>query len=225
MEKLKKIWNQFGLTVVLFFMFLASFIGQLLSGFHAFNEERIEEHQEALKTVIEYLGHGHFISSVAENWESEFLQMMIFVVLTVFLFQKGSAESKPPPEERTGEDLKHYQSEEKFSQKQTKKHPILWRLYENSFSIALFMLFLISFLMHIYGHLMHENEKREALHQPLLHWIDVLESSKFWFESFQNWQSEFFSIAVLGLLSIYLRQKHSPQSKMLQQSAGKTGPS
>ena len=145
MENLKKIWNQCGLTIVLMMMFLGSLIGQWVSGFHAFNEERLEQNQAPLSHLLEYLTHGHFLSSVAENWESEFLQMMLFVWLTVFLYQKGSAESKPPPEERTKEDLEHYKAEEKLSKKQVKKYPILWRLYENSLTLALFLLFAVSF--------------------------------------------------------------------------------
>ncbi len=85
----------------------------LWSGFYTYNEERLEQHQQPIATVTEYLGHGHFLSSLAENWESEFLQMMLFVWLTVFLYQKGSAESKSPPEERSNEE-KYFHDKKKL---------------------------------------------------------------------------------------------------------------
>jgi hypothetical protein len=57
------------------------------------------------------------------------------------------------------------------------------------------------------------NEEATAHGQPTLTVLSFLKSSQFWFQSFQNWQSEFLSIAALIILSIFLRQKESPESK------------
>ena len=221
---MKKLWNQFGLTIVLTLFFLGSLIGQIYFGFHAFNEERIEDKLKPLNSIQQYIVHGHFLSSLAENWESEFLQMMIFVWLTVFLYQKGSAESKSPPSEQSMEEKKCEKEEEKYSRAQKKKWPVLWRIYENSLVLSLLLLFILSFFIHVHGHFKYQNEKNMVMGKPLISYTEVLGNSEFWFESFQNWQSEFFSIALLGVLSIFLRQKHSPQSKMLRSSNSDTGP-
>jgi hypothetical protein len=86
-----------GLSITLFALFLISFIGQALTGWRAHVEE-LHLHQLPEIGLIDYLTTGHFISAVFENWESEFLQMAAYVLLTVFLFQKGSPESKKPDE-------------------------------------------------------------------------------------------------------------------------------
>jgi hypothetical protein len=82
------------LSLVLFGLFLVSAIGQALTGWHA-NLEELRQHAEPSIAFADYLRSGHYISAVFENWESEFLQMGAYVLLTVFLRQKGSPESKP----------------------------------------------------------------------------------------------------------------------------------
>lgn len=196
-------------------MFLVTVGGHFVSGFHAYNEERIENHEAPLESMTAYLHTGHFISSVGENWESEFLQMAIFVWFTAFLYQKGSAESHPLPEDETEQDKKDDASEEAYTKKQRKKYPFLWRLYENSMVIILMILFVGSFLLHQYGSYFQLNEENAIHGEPAITFWQVLRESKFWFESFQNWQSEFLSIAMIVFLSIYFRQKGSSQSKRM----------
>lgn len=204
--------KDFSLTVVLLSLFLLSVGGQVVTGFAAHNEERALLGQMPLATYGEYLRHGHFISALAENMESEFLQMGLFVLLTVWLVQRGSAESKSPDE---GSDAR----EEAYSLQKRQQHPWLWRIYENSLSAAMALLFIFFFLLHAYGNHLTEMEKTKT---NLSFW-SIFATTEFWFESFQNWQSEFFSIAMLGLCSIFLRQKGSPQSKKLHESHWKTG--
>ena len=96
-----------GLSITLFVLFLVSLVGQALTGWRAHAEE-LRMHELPAIGFLAYLTSGHFISAVFENWESEFLQMAAYVVLTIFLFQKGSAESKKPdednPEDETPSD-------------------------------------------------------------------------------------------------------------------------
>jgi hypothetical protein len=75
-------------------LFLVTMAGQTLTGYRVFNEDA-REHGETPITIAAYLTSGHFYEATAENWESEFLQMMFYVLLTVFLYQRGSPESKP----------------------------------------------------------------------------------------------------------------------------------
>ena len=155
--------------------------------------------------------------------ESEFLQMSLFVYLTACLIQKGSAESKKPIEQKNSDDLADEKREKEYSEVQTKKHPIAWRLYENSLTISLLILFVVFFFLHAYGSLEVINEDRMVEGKKIIELKDVFSESDFWFESFQNWQSEFFSIAIMGILSIFLRQKGSPQSKKIWDANWKTG--
>ena len=113
--------------------------------------------------------------------------------------------------------------EEMYSQEQKKRYPILWRLYENSLTLCLIILFLFFFWMHAWGSYKLTNEDNLMTGQPPIEFMQVFSEAEFWFESFQNWQSEFFSIAMIVVLSIFLRQKGSPQSKKLNDPHWKTG--
>ena len=203
---MKKWFKHHGLTIILVALFLASWTGQFIAGMAAHNEE-LAQHNRPQVAAGEYIRSGHFLESTFENWESEFLQMAVFVLLTVAVYQKGSSESKPLPGES--------QKEEKFPRRYFKDRPLLRKLYENSLSVALILLFLISFAGHLYGGWKEENLKRAIATnpQPPASLAEFLRSADFWFQSFQNWQSEFLSIAVLVVLTIFLRQKDSAQSK------------
>jgi hypothetical protein len=185
-------------------MFLASVLGQILTGFNSYSEI-LRDHQISPFGMGEYLFSGHFLEALFENWESEFLQMAIYVVMTSFLFQKGSSESNPLPGEP--DPKSHYRK------KYFLNHPWLRKLYECSLSIALFVLFFISFAGHAYGGLKHQNFERKMHQKPEIEMSDFISGSDFWFQSFQNWQSEFLSVSAMVVMSIFLRQKGSAQSK------------
>src|SRR5687767_1514715 len=82
-----------GLSLALGALFIVTMAGQTLTGYHVFNEDA-REHGELPVSIGTYLRSGHFYEATAENWESEFLQMTFYVLLTVFLYQRGSSESK-----------------------------------------------------------------------------------------------------------------------------------
>lgn len=175
-------------------------------------------------TLGHYLSSGGFVESVLENWESEFLQMALYVVLTVWLRQKGSAESKP---------LEGHQPVDADPRAADRRRRVPWpvrrggwvlRLYENSLGLALFLLFAASFAGHAIGGARAELEERGQA--GAFDWgaaTAYLGSARFWFESFQNWQSEFLSVAALVLLSVYLRQRGSPESKPVATPHDETG--
>lgn len=215
--------KKFSLSLVLLGLFFFSVIGQIIEGHNTYNEKRIEEYNKPAVSLSEYLKSGHFMSSLSENMESEFLQMGLFVVLTINLYQVGSSESNKLPEQKNAEDLKEELDEKRFSALQQQKHPLLWRLYEVSLSLALFTLFLTFFFLHAYGSWAMINEQNSVLQKPLLSFWQVFKESEFWFESFQNWQSEFFSVVTLCLFSIFLRQKGSAQSKKMHRGLWFTG--
>jgi hypothetical protein len=164
---------------------------------------------------------GHFLQATFENWESEFLQMALFVVLTISLRQKGSSESKScdGPEEVDREPS----AKRKGAPWPVKKGGLVLLLYKNSLSSALFFLFIISFIVHLCGSLKHENEELALKGLPAEKMSHYILDSRFWFESFQNWQSEFLSVFAIVVLSIFLRQKGSPQSKPVDAPDSETG--
>jgi hypothetical protein len=216
---MKKIWKDNGLSIVFLTLFVVSIIGQIVSGFHEHNKEREQNNADSIG-VAEYLQSGHFLQTTFENWESEFLQMALFVVLTVSLRQKGSSESKKfEPEE-----VDRAPSKRRKDVPWPVKHGgFVLHIYKHSLSIALFILFILSFALHLYGSLKDENEKLSFQHLPPEPLSNFIGSSRFWFESFQNWQSEFLSVLVIVTLSIVLRQKGSPQSKPVDAPHSETG--
>lgn len=85
--------HKHGLSIVLITLMTIFLVAQFFTGLKTENKELIEEGHKAL-SFGQYLQSGHFIETTFENWESEFLQMMLYVLLTVKLRQKGSSESK-----------------------------------------------------------------------------------------------------------------------------------
>ena len=172
-------------------------------------------------SVSQYFKSGHFISSTFENWESEFLQMALFVILTKILRQKGSSESKKPDEEE--EVDREPDPGKKDAPWPVRKGGIILAVYKNSLSIALIILYLISFCLHVYGSLKDYNNEQLRLGKAVENLSQYLTNSRLWFESFQNWQSEFLSIFAIIILSVYLRQHGSPQSKPVDAANMETG--
>lgn len=208
-----------GLILVFLFLFFISLIGQAINGFKEYNSFLREYHQPEV-TYFSYLASGHFIQATFENWESEFFQMALFVILTVFLRQKGSSESKSCEDPITDpSELKAHAD----SPWPVKKGGIWLTLYKHSLSLVLLLLFAFSFLLHWYGSWLDYNLQQELQHKALESFGDYILSSKLWFESFQNWQSEFLSVFAIVFLSIYLRQMGSPQSKKVNAAHGETG--
>jgi cbb3-type cytochrome oxidase subunit 3 len=210
------------LTVVLMAMFLLFLAGQLLTGFAEYNSEQAQ-HQQATVSLPGYLVTGHLWEALFENWESEFLQMAVFVLLTTFLIQRGSPESRRPGvKELYDADPRDFVGSPDAPWPVRRGGWIL-RLYEHSLGLAFVLLFLIAWVGHALGGFA-EYAADQAMHrQPLPRLTDYLMSARFWFESFQNWQSEFLAIASMVWLAVYLRQRWSPESKPVHAPHAETG--
>ena len=200
------------LSLVLVAIFLASLAGQAFTGFHYENEQRTA-HQAAALSFPTYLASGAFLSSVFENWESEFLEKAAYVVLTAVLIQRGSAESKDPDAPK-GEAPDTPEAQKPWPARRNAPAPARW-VYERSLGLALFALFVGSFVLHWLNSARAENVDKLLHGKPPEPLLAHLGSATLWFQSFQNWQSEFLSTVVLVLLSIWLRQKASPESKRI----------
>lgn len=196
------------LTIVFIFLFFLSLLGQAVTGWKEHNEFLKIYGQPAI-SLAHYFYSGHFIQATFENWESEFLQMALFVILSIFFRQQGSSESKSLEENEVDkEPLPHT-----GAPWPVKKGGFILTIYKNSLSIAFLLMFIFSFTAHFYGSWLNFNEQQTLQHKPTQYWNEYVINSKLWFESFQNWQSEFLSVAAIVVLSVFLRQKGSAQSK------------
>jgi hypothetical protein len=212
-----------GLSLVLFGLFFGTFwLGQALTGLHANNDD-LRRHGRPELGLGEYLTSAHFVEATMENWESEFLQMFAYLWLTSFLFQKGSAESKKL-DEKEAVDRDPRKSRHKADAPWPVRRGgfVLW-LYERSLCLAFFSLFAVSFVLHAAGGAKEFNDERAEHGESAVTPVEFLGSSRFWFESFQNWQSEFLAIGSMVVLTIFLRQRGSPESKPVDAPHSQTG--
>ncbi|MEO6287623.1 MAG: DUF6766 family protein [Dyadobacter sp.] len=208
-----------GLGMLFLSLFVVTLGAQALTGWQEHNAEREQDHAPAM-AFSEYLQSGHFISATFENFESEFLQMALYIMLTVGLRQQGSAESKSLDEP---EEVDREPKPGPDAPWPVRKGGIILKLYENSLFIAFGVLFLISWYLHLYGSWIDHNDQQVLNGLPQDTLGNYLTQANFWFESFQNWQSEFLSIASVVLLTIFLRQKGSPESKPVDAAHWETG--
>jgi hypothetical protein len=213
-----------GLSLVWLGLFFVCFMtGQTLSGERSYNDEQRSHGQPEVR-FLEYLQTPHFVEATMENWESEFLQMFLFVTLTAFLYQKGSAESKKldEPEEV---DRDPRQSQHKADAPwPVRRGGWVLKVYENSLSLAFFLMFAVCFLLHAASGAREFNEEQAEHHATQVGSMwEYFGTSQFWFESFQNWQSEFLAVGMMVVLSIWLRQRGSPESKPVDAPHSQTG--
>jgi hypothetical protein len=219
---MRRVLRENGLTLALLGLFLASIVGQSLAGQLEYNEDQ-RDHGRPAVGYLQYLGTGHFVEAVFENWESEFLQMGVYVVLTAVLRQKGSAESKKLEGEEPVDADPRLARGKADAPWPVRRGGVVLRLYEHSLSIALILLFILSFLLHAAGGAREYSQEQVVHGAAAVSFLAYLGTSRFWFESFQNWQSEFLAIAVLAVLSIFLRERGSPESKPVASPHGETG--
>jgi hypothetical protein len=215
------------LSVAAVTLFVFSFAGQVVTGYADYNDDQ-RAHGQPTVSFAGYFGTGHFGEATFENWESEFLQMGVFVLLTAKLVQRGSAESRKPDDdpqagkEAIDEDPQRYIGDPNVPWPVRRGGRAL-AIYSNSLSIALFLLFGAAFIGHAITGAAEFSAQQHAHGMPGVSALGYIATPQFWFESFQNWQSEFLSVFALTFLSIWLRQKGSPESKPVHAPHEQTG--
>jgi hypothetical protein len=212
-----------GLLLACLALFFVFFLGMVVSGTATYNQEQKEHGSPEQISVLKYLTTGDFVEATFENWESEFLQMGMYVVLTAFLYQKGSSESKPinkpAPQDEDPRDV----TPTRWTPWPVRRGGWVLVLYEHSLSIAFFALFSASVALHALGGVKAFNEEQLQHGEAAISVWRYMTTSQFWFESMQNWQSEFIAVAAIVGLSIFLRQRGSAESKPVAESHRHTG--
>ena len=212
--------------LVLFFgtIFLLALVGQAVAGFHAFNDDQVADGAAPVSWAA-YLTSSDFGADVAENWQSEYLQFALYILATVQLVQRGSPESKPLGKEGTESDEdqlvgRHAQDDSPAAARSS--GPWRW-WYGNSLGLTMGLIFLGSWTAQaVAGHAAYNAAQLRAFQDPL-GFGAYLVAPDFWDRTLQNWQSEFLAILSMALLSIYLRQRGSPESKPVGAAHSATG--
>jgi hypothetical protein len=220
---MRRVLRDNGLSITMFALFLVFLVAQSIAGYQATNSDNTQ-HRQPPQSYGQYLTSGAFMEATFENWESEFLQMGAYVVLTALLIQRGSPESKKLDGDEVDTDPRDRRDAQDVPGP-VKRGGLVLTLYAHSLSIALFALFVLSFVLHaLGGHAEFNHQQLEHGAAPGSLWSFVT-SSEFWFQSLQNWQSEFLAVAALTVLSIFLRQRGSPESKPVAAPHAQTGSS
>jgi hypothetical protein len=220
---MRKLFRNNGLSTVFGLLFLLFLGAQAVAGHLEYNEDQ-RAHGQPTIDFPGYLTSGHFVEATMENWESEFLQMFAFVLFTVFLFQKGSAESKKLDEKEPVDRDPRKSPNKKNVPGPVKTGGLILKVYEHSLSLVFLLLFLGTFVLHGLGGAAHYNqEQHEHGIMTTVSTMEYMGTSRFWFESFQNWQSEFLAVLAMIVFSIFLRQRGSPESKPVDSPHGETG--
>jgi hypothetical protein len=212
-----------GLLLANLVLFVGFLIGLMFTG-HAQQNAELTDHGRAAETFTQYLGSSSFGEAVFENWESEFLQMFMYVLLTAYLVQKGSAESRPLDEPAPqDEDPRDHRNDRGAPWPVRRGSAVVLTLYENSLAIAFGLAFLLSIWLHAVTGAAAYSEEQELHGSAAVTTWQYLGTSQFWYESLQNWQSEFLAVAAIIGGSIYLRQRRSAQSKPVHAPHSETG--
>jgi hypothetical protein len=221
-RRISPVLHNNGLLLACLGLFAVFFVGMVLSGTATYNQEQQEHGSQEQVSVLGYLTTGDFIEATFENWESEFLQMGMYVVLTAFLFQKGSSESKPLNEFAPQDQDPRRTAVNQHTPWPVRKGGWVLGVYEHSLAIAFFVLFVASWALHAVGGAKAFNEEQVQHGQTAISVWRYVTTSQFWFESMQNWQSEFIAVAAIVGLSIFLRQRGSAESKPVAEPHGHT---
>jgi hypothetical protein len=203
-----------GLSTIFGVLFLLALAGQAFTGFAGYNEQQVSEGLTRV-TFLHYITSSNFAVDVAENWQSEYLQFALYILLTVWFVQKGSTESKEPGTEGAGsdEDARVGAFAGPDSPAWARAGGVRRTLFSNSLLAVMLAIFLLSWLAQsVAGQVAFNEEQIGSLEAPV-GWGEYLVSPDFWSRTLQNWQSEFLAVGSMAVFSIYLRQRGSPESK------------
>jgi len=213
-------------SLSLFFLaiFLAALTGQAIAGHSLYNQEQLAHGGDPI-SLGRYLTSSHFGQAVMENWQSEYLQFMLFMLATVWLLQRGSPESK-----ELGKAGRESERDQKIGEHAEPGSPLWakvggWRtaIYSNSLLIVMSVVFFGAWFAQSVTGWSEYNSEQVDHGEPTVSWLGFVGTSDFWEATFQNWQSEFLAVGSFAVLAVYLRQRGSPESKPVGEPHHRTG--
>lgn len=205
-------------------IFLVSLAGHAVASWHAFNAEQTAEGFGTL-SFGRYLTSSDFAVDVTENWQSEYLQFLLYMTATVWFVQRGSPESKEL--HKAGLESDRDQKVGPYADERSPRWAAVGGLRTTFFSwsltLAMGTIFVASWLAQSFAGRVAYNETRLGRLQDPVTWPEYLANADFWSRTLQNWQSEFLAVGSMAVLAIYLRQRGSPESKPVGESHRATG--
>jgi len=211
---MRRVLREQSLTLFFGAIFIASLIGQAIAGHVSYNQEQIA-HGEAAISLSRYVTSSDFWNAVMENWQSEYLQFMLFMLATVWLLQRGSPESKElesPGRESKAEQKLEYAADED-SPGWARVGGIRTAIYSNSLLILMTAIFVGSWFAQSVTGWTEFNQQQREHHEAAITWLSYLGNADFWEHTLENWQSEFLAVGSFAAFTIFLRQRGSPESK------------
>jgi hypothetical protein len=221
---MKRFLRENSLSLFFGFLFVASLVGQAFAGWHQFNAQQVVEHLDTI-SLWRYLTSADFLVDVSENWQSEFLQFLLYLTATVWLLQKGSPESKELDKAGTESDKDQKVKSGAHDDSPSWARVGGWRtgLYSTSLAVVMGLIFFGSWLVQSVAGWAAFNETRLQQTQDPIPWRSYLVNADFWSRTLQNWQSEFLAVASIVGASVYLRQRGSSESKPVAEPHKATG--
>jgi uncharacterized protein DUF6766 len=204
------------LTLAFLALLLLALVAQAFSGVADFNHQQLADGAEQV-SLWRYVISSDFAVDVAENWQSEYLQFALYIVATTWLLQIGSSESKKADE--LGKESDADQKVGSFAEDDSPAWARAggWRtaVYGRSLGAIMTTFFLLSVAAQSIAGQSSYNQSQLHLHEDTLSWLGYVTSADFWNRMTQNWQSEFLAVASMAAFAIYLRQRGSPESKIV----------
>ena len=211
---MRRFLKENGLSIVFLVLFLAALAGQAIAGHADFNDQQVQ-HGDPEISLSRYLVSSSFAVDVMENWQSEYLQFTLFIVLTVWLLQRGSPESKEM--DRAGGESDRRQQVGGWAQPKSPRWArvagIRRTVYENSLLLVMGAVWLGTWFAQSVAGRAEYNSARLDHNMDAVGWFAYLGKPDFWSRTLQNWQSEFLAVGSFAILAVYLRQRGSPESK------------
>jgi hypothetical protein len=212
------------LSLAFLLLFLAALVGQAVAGWHQFNDQQVAGGFDAIG-LRDFVLSADFAVAVMENWQSEYLQFTVYILATVWLVQKGSPESKQVDRRGLQDDASQQLGDHAGpdSPGWAKVGGLRTTVFSWSLVWVMGTIFVLSwFAQSIAGWASYNQSRLEQLRDPIA-WTTYLTHADFWERTLQNWQSEFLAIGSMAVLSIYLRQRGSAESKPVGEAHTTTG--
>jgi hypothetical protein len=221
---MRRLLRENSLSLVFLGFFALAVAGQAFAGWHDFNDQATAHHESTIG-LGRYLTSSSFGNALLENWQSEYLQFTLYILLTVWFVQRGSPESKPPGREGGESDEDQLVGEHAGPDSPRWAELGGWRtrLYSNSLLAIMIGIWLLSWFGQSVTGWSEFNADQITHHEPEVGWLGYLGTASFWEATLQNWQSEFLAVGSMAVFSVYLRQRGSPESKPVGASHDATG--